>query len=467
MTVTSDDHGLDNGDFITVAEGGITFTCAHDSNQTNHSYPRKSDPVYHQYVPVRNCTQNTFEFNALQGTTPSNTTAHTFVSALSGAIKRAVVKTGGNYPHTFVSATANGVEVSGSAQDCKDDVVDILQVVSWNLAMGGNDFTYDAANFYVTGNHLQGEENHSIYALRQAQAIATEVFQNETVTTGGHTTRSQVKDLTITQDTGLPICNAVISSLTTLMNIIEVAIDTDSLSTVTRTASHATRCADVASTITTLTLILTNAIGTTGSPGNLSGVTRTYPESDEQCIDDVRHVLRAWMYDLRYGGNSKTIEAAGKYINGTNITLVNNEVTQTRQVYQQAKDMAVLAIRNQLPAALFTDIAPFSNGSTTVDQTKPECNAMITNLTALHTILDNALNTPTSLAGVTNTPPSTMLKDDSGIKKVPMLGNLLDLPVVEASPYIQNSSLISFLGASGCEIDGCLLYTSPSPRDRG
>ena len=183
MTVTSDDHGLDNGDFITVAEGGITFTCAHDSNQTNHSYPRKSDPVYHQYVPVRNCTQNTFEFNALQGTTPSNTTAHTFVSALSGAIKRAVVKTGGNYPHTFVSATANGVEVSGSAQDCKDDVVDILQVVSWNLAMGGNDFTYDAANFYVTGNHLQGEENHSIYALRQAQAIATEVFQNETVTT--------------------------------------------------------------------------------------------------------------------------------------------------------------------------------------------------------------------------------------------------------------------------------------------
>ena len=89
---------------------------------------------------------------------------------------------------------------------------------------------------------------------------------------------------------------------------------------------------------------------------------------------------------------------------------------------------------------------------------------MITNLTALHTILDNALNTPTSLAGVTNTPPSTMLKDDSGIKKVPMLGNLLDLPVVEASPYIQNSSLISFLGASGCEIDGAKVAQPNVPR---
>ena len=151
---------------------------------------------------------------------------------------------------------------------------------------------------YVTGAHLQGEEHHSIYALRQAQAIATEVFQNETVTTGGHTSIAQVKDLTITQDTGLPICNVVISSITTLMNIVEVAIDTGTLSSVTRTASYANRCADVASSITTLTGIITQAIGTTGTPGNLDGVARTYPISDDQCIDDVRHVLRSWMYDL-------------------------------------------------------------------------------------------------------------------------------------------------------------------------
>ena len=67
------------------------------------------------------------------------------------------------------------------------------------------------------------------------------------------------------------------------------------------------------------------------------------------------------MYDLRYGGNKKTIEAASKYILGTNINYVNNEVAQTRAVYQKAKDMAVLAIRNQLPEAKFTSIAPFHN----------------------------------------------------------------------------------------------------------
>ena len=292
---------------------------------------------------------------------------------------------------------------TGDDQDCIDDIIDVLTVASWNLAMGGNDFTYDAAQLYISGNHVQGEENHSIYAFRQARDIAIECFQNEVVTTGGHTTRTQFRDLTITQDTGLPICANVIASLTTLMNIVEVAVDTGSLSGVTRTASYASRCSDVAASITTLTGIVTGAIGTTGTPGNLNGVVRTYPDADQQCIDDVMHVLRAWMFDMRYGGNSKTIEAANKYIQGVgNINYINNEVAQTRAVYTEARDMAIACIRNQLKNPIFSQIAPFSNGSTTVDSNIPECGAAVTTLTSLAGILDNALSTAgTSLSGVT------------------------------------------------------------------
>ena len=57
-----------------------------------------------------------------------------------------------------------------------------------------------------------------------------------------------------------------------------------------------------------------------------------------------------------------------------------------------------------------------------------------------------------------------MLKDDSGLKIVPMLGDLLDLPVIEASLSIQNASLISFLGASGAEIDGAKVAEPNVPR---
>ena len=194
MTVTANNHGLVAGDYIKVDQESITFTCTQDSNLTNHAYPRPGDPLFNKSCKIERVTTNTFEFNALQGTTPTNTTVHTFVGAMSGAIKRVAVQSGGNFPHRFISATSNGVEVSGTNDDCKDDVVDILQVVSWNLAMGGNDFTYDAANMYVTGAHLEGEEHHSIYALREAQKVAIQVFQNADVTTGGHTSIAQVKD---------------------------------------------------------------------------------------------------------------------------------------------------------------------------------------------------------------------------------------------------------------------------------
>jgi hypothetical protein len=350
-------------------------------------------------------------------------------------------------------------------QACIDDIINILEVTSWNTAMGGNDFTYDAAQLYISGAHVAGEENHSIYAFRQARDIAIECFQNELVSVGGYTNLTQYRDLTITQDTGLPICANVIAAFTALMNIVEVAVDTNSLSTVTRTLSYANRCSDTAAAITSLTAIVTDAIGSTGSPGNLNGVTRTYPVGDQQCIDDVYHVLRSWMYDMRYGGNSKTIEAARKYLQGTSINYVTNEVPQTREVYEKAKDMSILAIRNQLPQGNFSQIAPFHNASTTVDSNQPECGASINFLTGLYTILDDALTTAgTSLSSVTLTEPSSLLRDDSGLKRVPMLSDNLDLPVIEASPYIQNASLISFLGASGAEIDGAKVATPNVPR---
>ena len=68
-------------------------------------------------------------------------------------------------------------------------------------------------------------------------------MRNITVTTNSETVGSQVKDLTITDDSG------------------DSTYDTSD-------------CADIASTITTLFGIVSTAIGSTGSPGNLNSVTR-------------------------------------------------------------------------------------------------------------------------------------------------------------------------------------------------
>ena len=148
-TVTVASHGFSNLDYVRFLDGSLTFTCAKDNNATNHSYPRSTDPVHGEWLPITNVTSDTFQVNVLGiGTTgtasaaPStNTSAHTFVSATTGGLihndgtitldvtaalpasdryehtfvsadSNAVVS-GGNYTHTFDSATTNGVTVTG------------------------------------------------------------------------------------------------------------------------------------------------------------------------------------------------------------------------------------------------------------------------------------------------------------------------------------------------------------------
>ena len=66
------------------------------------------------------------------------------------------------YP-TFAVPTNNDT-------DCIDDIKDIIEVVAHNLAFGGNDRTWDAANLYATGQHVSGEET-QIYMLSMKQEI--------------------------------------------------------------------------------------------------------------------------------------------------------------------------------------------------------------------------------------------------------------------------------------------------------
>ena len=39
MTLTIGSHGLLAGDYVRLDDNAVTFTCAQDNNQTNHSYP--------------------------------------------------------------------------------------------------------------------------------------------------------------------------------------------------------------------------------------------------------------------------------------------------------------------------------------------------------------------------------------------------------------------------------------------
>ena len=47
-------HGFSDGDKIRLDDDSLVFTCAMDSNATEHSYPRKSDPISGKWITITN-----------------------------------------------------------------------------------------------------------------------------------------------------------------------------------------------------------------------------------------------------------------------------------------------------------------------------------------------------------------------------------------------------------------------------
>ena len=121
--------------------------------------------------------------------------------------------------------------VPGGNVNCSDDIVDIVEAIAYNVKFGANNQVWDAANLYVTGAHLAGEEEQSIYAFRVAKVISQKVIQNQSYTprAGVTTSYTQTTDTSITTDpnpSGGTFCADVISAMDTLYQLVEYGIDT-------------------------------------------------------------------------------------------------------------------------------------------------------------------------------------------------------------------------------------------------
>ena len=172
-----------------------------------------------------------------------------------------------------------------SSTDCLDDLKDVVEVVAHNLAYGGNDRVWDAANMYVAGAHAAGSENETIYAFNQVRDLIRQVMTNEAVTVGGHTSLPQATDTSITDGVTNGDCDAPKATVTSLVQILTNTISTpSSLLSVTRTGATY-KCPTVESAINTLSGIVSNAIT---APESLALVTRV--RSAGKC-EDVRNSI--------------------------------------------------------------------------------------------------------------------------------------------------------------------------------
>jgi len=95
-------------------------------------------------------------------------------------------------------------EIPTGNQRCIEDLeLAFGRAITYNLQFGGNDRTYDVANFYYTTEFLLDEEEQSIFAYESAADIAKDIINNVAVTKQEYTdlnSYEQIFDYTINID---------------------------------------------------------------------------------------------------------------------------------------------------------------------------------------------------------------------------------------------------------------------------
>ena len=296
-------------------------------------------------------------------------------------------------------------QTGNTEQDCLDDVYNVMDEILYNVKFGGNHKTYDAANVYVTNifngqavsTFIDAERDEARRVFQEAEQVSLDVMRNIVVTPTNWTPAGdaqQIRDLTIIADSTNPTCQGVASTLTTLFNIVEQAIGTDSgvgnLSGITRTVPAqptayttgncsdvlgninslvsifvdnlnagnlddlpATNngnwdCANVRFSIDTLTDIITDAIAAgslTGLPDVNAGDFIINAQASK-CYRDVGYIVDAVVNDLKFGGNINSVQAGEAYYVGNNLTYIDGEKNETLDAWGYVKSLAISAMRN-------------------------------------------------------------------------------------------------------------------------
>ena len=85
LDISISNHGMSLGDKIRIQDLSLTFTCDKDFRQTEHLYPRSTDPVSGKWLPITVINGNTIRVNVGSS---SNTSNHYFKSALVNCIAK-------------------------------------------------------------------------------------------------------------------------------------------------------------------------------------------------------------------------------------------------------------------------------------------------------------------------------------------------------------------------------------------
>jgi hypothetical protein len=230
----------------------------------------------------------------------------------------------------FVANNYPGVVANPAydADKCARDVKYIVDAVCYDIMYRGNLATKIAAESYFVGTESQLLDNDqkiaTVAAYNELQNVLSDIVQNIV-----HGTVEQ-SPVVVSQDTTNPGASAVVGAeAAALVGIIEFVIDNGTLDNIP---------ADDPTNLTWVNAALSSdnseLIGRTARLQNevISYIdytfTRDFTFNSTKCERDTKYIIDALTYDILYGGNSATHQAASSYYVGA-ASQVSGQQTET------------------------------------------------------------------------------------------------------------------------------------------
>ena len=374
MALTIGTHSLTVGTSVTIAANSLTFTCGQDGNATQHTYPRPADPFYNTAINIDAVDATTITLNV--GIANSGFVNVTYdlpdpVIDRNGDARNLIIANkaliAAEAYERMMTENPGYVHPAGyGPQDCIDDILDFVNEISYNLAFGGNDRTWDMANLYVVGQHVAGEETQTVQAFDYARDLMVQAMRNEVILPIGSHGLTQSFDNTITVNAPTPVDNKSADAKNLIL-------------------ANKTFIAEIA-----YGRMQTQYPAFTVPTGN-----------SQDCIDDIIDMIEVVAYNLGYGGNDRTWDAANLYATGAHVA---GEEAQTITAFTEAKNLMIEVMRNEaVTVGGHTALTQSFDNTITADTQTPLCPAQESTINTLVTILTNTITSAPLLYNVTRT----------------------------------------------------------------
>jgi hypothetical protein len=267
---------------------------------------------------------------------------------------------------------------------CRRDIGHVVDAVAQDLWFGGNEYTIAATKEYFTNattlltNGVAGETGPSITAFKRAADLMNRAVNNQYYDRDLTLTLDNTEDPAFVADIHADAYNLVL----------------DNKEFIAKEAYLRMKAAYPAYTPQT---------------GN----------TEQDCLDDVYDVLEEVMWDVKFGGNSKTYDAANVYVtntlNGQPIqTFIDAERDEAAKVFTEVKNIAIQVLRNETVTVTsgntFTqkkDLTIVNDWDT--EELLPKCGSAVGAVDTLMGIIVQAIGNDGgvgNLTGITRTAPA-------------------------------------------------------------